>query len=212
MLRLADGPPRTVLLIDGLFETARAPWHKEILVLLSAGFSVFGAASIGALRAAELARFGMRPLGGVARAYIDGRIVGDDEVAVVHAPRALGYRPLSVAQVDVRATLLSAVRSRVAPPEAARELLTASRAIFFKDRTWGAVAETARAVVGLRSALPAWLLANAVAYKTLDASLALDRVRIMAPRGARYPAPPDTVFVRRLRIEASRESQLQPSP
>ena len=47
-------------LVDGLFGTCRSVWHKEILAVLAAGVPVLGAASLGALRAAECAPFGMQ--------------------------------------------------------------------------------------------------------------------------------------------------------
>ena len=48
---------------------------------MAAGTQVFGAASMGALRAAELAPFGMIGVGAIFAAYRDGRLTGDDEVA-----------------------------------------------------------------------------------------------------------------------------------
>ena len=48
-------------------------WHKEILFALSEGIDVYGAASMGALRAAELDAFGMRGIGDVYSAYAEGR-------------------------------------------------------------------------------------------------------------------------------------------
>ena len=81
--------PVTVGLVDGRFLDTGAVWHREILWALSQGVHVFGAASMGALRAAELAPFGMRGVGQVFAAYRDGCWPGDpdafeddDEVAV----------------------------------------------------------------------------------------------------------------------------------
>ncbi|HCU97270.1 MAG TPA: hypothetical protein DHU96_33000, partial [Actinobacteria bacterium] len=51
--------PAAIVLIDGLYDTTPAPWHKELLWALEARVPVVGAASMGALRAAELDRFGM---------------------------------------------------------------------------------------------------------------------------------------------------------
>src|SRR5262245_58082904 len=51
--------------IDGRFEDTRALWHKEILFALSKGVAVAGAASMGALRAAECSPFGMIGIGRV---------------------------------------------------------------------------------------------------------------------------------------------------
>lgn len=86
---------KVIGLIDGLYGDCAAVWHKEILYALSAGVTVFGAASMGALRAAECAAFGMIGIGHVFEDYRDGRRFSDADVAVNHAPRELGYSPLT---------------------------------------------------------------------------------------------------------------------
>ena len=63
--------PVAVGLVDGRFLDTGTVWHREILWALSEGVHVFGAASMGALRAAELAPFGMRGIGQVFAAYRD---------------------------------------------------------------------------------------------------------------------------------------------
>jgi hypothetical protein len=90
--------PVAIGLIDGVFFHQPAIWHREILWALAEGVHVFGAASMGALRAAELAPFGMRGVGKVFEAFRDGFWPGfsepfedDDEVAVIHAPAELGH-------------------------------------------------------------------------------------------------------------------------
>jgi hypothetical protein len=55
--------PRAVGIIDGYFQQVPSVWHKEILWAMAQGVHVFGSASMGALRAAELAPFGMRGVG-----------------------------------------------------------------------------------------------------------------------------------------------------
>ncbi|MEL7154742.1 MAG: TfuA-like protein, partial [Pseudomonadota bacterium] len=55
---IAKHDPETILIIDGYFEQVPSVWHKEILWALSQGRTVAGAASMGALRAAELDQFG----------------------------------------------------------------------------------------------------------------------------------------------------------
>ncbi|MFJ3880832.1 TfuA-like protein [Streptomyces sp. NPDC090077] len=76
----------TVVLIDGVYHQAPALRHKEILAAMGRGVGVVGAASIGALRAAELAPYGMLGVGHIYTAYVRGGIEGDDEVAVGQAP------------------------------------------------------------------------------------------------------------------------------
>src|SRR5260221_163993 len=81
-----------------------------------------GSASIGALRAFELARFGMRGIGGVYEDFRDGVLQDDDEVAVLHGPAELGYPPVTEAMVNIRATLAAAARDGVLKPELAAAL------------------------------------------------------------------------------------------
>src|ERR1700729_3251607 len=63
LYRAARLRPRAIGVIDGFFSGAPSVWHKEILWAMSEGVPVFGAASMGALRAAELHEFGMRGIG-----------------------------------------------------------------------------------------------------------------------------------------------------
>ena len=65
--------PDAVALIDGYFEQVPAVWHKEILWAMKLGVQVYGASSMGALRAAELQQFGMIGVGKIFEAYVSGR-------------------------------------------------------------------------------------------------------------------------------------------
>jgi hypothetical protein len=197
MLHLANGAACTVLLIDGYFDARRSVWHKEILILLSRGFRVIGAASMGALRAAELAPFGMIGYGAIFEAFAQGRITADDEVAVVHAPPDLSSAPFSVAQVDVRAVLVRAVRLRVISADVARSLRDLSHAIHYRDRTWSGVITAGKQAGLLVGPLATWLLANRFSQKTCDATGALMLALELAPLRPRpHPDPPMTGLLR----------------
>src|SRR5260221_13875353 len=54
-------------LIDGTFHQNLSVWHNEVCYLLSRGITIYGASSMGALRAVETDRFGMIGVGGVYR-------------------------------------------------------------------------------------------------------------------------------------------------
>ncbi len=134
--------PDAIGLIDCTFRNMRAVWHREILWALSQGIHVFGAASMGALRAAELDRYGMRGVGRIYAAYRDGAWPGypepfedDDEVAVQHAPAELGYAPLSDAMVDLRETLRYAEDAGVIDEAARMRLTSEMKALYFPDRS-----------------------------------------------------------------------------
>jgi hypothetical protein len=139
LLRLELDREDTVCLIDGYFDHRPAVRHKEILLLLAEGVRVLGAASIGALRAAEMDGFGMVGVGSIYRAYKRGAILGDDEVALIHGPSERDWRPLSLPLVDVRATLWRARRTGVIDRREARALLKAAVTTHYVERTWQAV-------------------------------------------------------------------------
>jgi hypothetical protein len=126
-------------LIDGFFGGQAAVWHKEILYALSLGITVFGASSMGALRAAECAPFGMIPVGQIARAYTDGSLDDDAAVALVHVPPEFGSMPLSEPLVDCLATIERMEEKRVIEAHEADALQTSARAAFFANRTVEAI-------------------------------------------------------------------------
>ena len=111
--RIAQRRPQAIGIIDGYFEGVLAVWHKEILWAMAEGIHVFGSASMGALRAAELHPFGMVGVGRIFEAYRDGELEDDDEVAVIHGPPETGYLALSEAMVNIRRTLSEAERAGV---------------------------------------------------------------------------------------------------
>jgi hypothetical protein len=161
-----------LLVIDGVFHQAIAPSAKEMLAACRR-VPVFGAASMGALRAAECRAFGAVPLGAIAGWYVSGTIDGDDEVAVLMDPAT--SRALSVPSVNVRYVARLATRRGVlSAAEAATWAKRARREIFYADRSWrGAVA---LAPAAARDAL----LAIAHAHgdlKRWDARFAVRRVQ-----------------------------------
>lgn len=170
-------------LIDGIFHATAAVWHKEILLALESGIRVFGAASMGALRAAECHGFGMTGVGRIFDDYLQGRREADADVAVAHAPAELAYAPLSVALVDVEATLDRACACRALSAEDARLLLAAARGLHYVERTWQQVIRAAE-----KPALLGPVLTHQRSQKTEDALLLLDMLLDIA-KGLRPPPP-----------------------
>ena len=123
-------------LIDGVFENSASVWHKEILFALSAGVRVFGSSSMGALRAAECAEFGMVGVGAVFEDYFSGVREADADVAVIHAPAELAFQPITLALVDAEETLRRALDKSLLNVLAYDRLLAAARAVHFSQRTW----------------------------------------------------------------------------
>ena len=127
----------TVVIIDGIFFHAAAVRHKEILELLAHGVRVVGAASMGALRGAELSRYGMIGVGAIFSEYAAGVIDADDEVAVAYDPS--GYRQLSEALIDMRDVVTSAVGDGTIDRAEGARLIERARALHFAGRSWAAL-------------------------------------------------------------------------
>jgi len=103
--------PSCIVIIDGAFQSVPAVRHREILWALHKGIPVVGAASMGALRAAELDRHGMVGVGEIYRWYRRFAFAPDDWVAVLHEPVEFGSQPLTIAHVDLRKTVRKARRN-----------------------------------------------------------------------------------------------------
>lgn len=176
--------PRRLAIIDGYFERMAAVWHKELLLALERGVEVWGAASMGALRAAELAPFGMIGVGAIYRQFAAGTLEADDEVAVAHLPGEYGYRATSDALVNLRDGL---ARAPMLTPRLRAALVELARARFYRERSWERLIADARA-----AGLPARPLAALAAWpkpdrKAADARLLLRRLARAPRRDDRGP-------------------------
>ena len=158
--RLARHRPFAIGIVDGYFERVPSVWHKEILWALEQGIHVFGSSSMGALRAAELDAFGMVGIGWIYRAYRDGALEDDDEVAVAHGPAESGYRAVSEAMVNIRRTLARAHDEGIITEGRRDELIAAAKELSYADRTLAGIGDPP---------LVAWLRAHRVDQKRLDA-------------------------------------------
>ncbi len=179
--RVACRHPRAIGIVDGFFERMPSVWHKEILWAMSEGIHVFGAASMGALRAAELADFGMEGVGRIFSAFRSGEVEDDDEVAVAHADAEHGYRAASEAMVNIRATLAAATAQAVVAGSTRARLEAIAKDLFYWDRNYERVVRE-----GLEGGLPPaeiealrkWLPGGRVDAKREDA---LTMLRAMRP-------------------------------
>jgi hypothetical protein len=175
--RIAQERPSAIGIVDGYFDRVPSVWHKEILFALGSGIPVYGSASMGALRAAELGRFGMIAVGAIAQAYRAGELTGDDEVALGHADGEHGYRAFSEPLVNIRATVRAATRQRILAPESTDVVVRTARSLFYPDRTWEAVLDAAPLPPDQRVALDQWLPEGRVDQKRADALAMLERMR-----------------------------------
>ena len=94
---LGSPKPQQILLIDGVFHQSLSVWHKELVYALLEGIVCIGAASMGALRAAELWRYGMIGIGEIFERYKAGE-EDDSLVAMTFDERT--FRPLQHASLQ----------------------------------------------------------------------------------------------------------------
>lgn len=123
---------KRIVIIDGNFSWVPSVWHKEILTALDYGIEVWGAASMGALRAAELEFFGMRGHGRIYEMYRNEEIDGDDEVAIAYSKF---NNVQTIPLINIRLTIeqLNSINNDF--------VLNSIRSIFYAERTWEKIAQ-----------------------------------------------------------------------
>lgn len=192
--RVARERPDAIGIIDGYFERVPAVWHKEILWAMSQGIHVYGSGSMGALRAAELAAFGMVGVGWVFEAFRDGLLEDDDEVAIAHAAQDLDYRRLSEAMVNIRCTLAAAAHEGIISAPTCGALLNAAKGQYYAERHYRTLLRHA-ADLDVRPTeierLRAWLDTGRVDQKREDA---LAMLRSMREHLQRDSSPKQVAF------------------
>ncbi len=203
--------PRAIALIDGVFEGAPSVWHHELRAALAAGVTVFGASSMGALRAVELQDEGMIGIGKIFEGYASGALTDDGDVALLHADKSHGFKPMTLPLVNVMATIEKAQEQGVLTAREAGRVLKTARAIFYQDRRWSSVLEKiGRQTRGFEE----WLAmpGHEVDQKALDARACLEAAKTFVTSAAPSPAPkPFTAssFVRRRRLMNAHPKRVQ---
>jgi hypothetical protein len=161
--------PEVIAIIDGEFFQSLAVSPKEILPFLERGVRVYGAASMGALRAVELERFGMIGIGRVFRLFRLRLLECDDEVALTYCPWT--YEAHSEPLVNTRYALRSALRSGLLTRAEASVILEVLKRTHFPERTRHFLLRVACKVLGPeRSAgFGDFLVAHPINTKAADA-------------------------------------------
>jgi hypothetical protein len=194
VFHLVKARPRAIGIIDGYFDGVPAVWHKEVLWALTQGVHVFGSASMGALRGAELHSFGMRGVGSIFEAYRSGELEDDDEVAILHAPAEAGYVGLSEPMVNIRATLDHAENAGIIAATSRAMLIERAKALFYQDRSWQRILRDSDPSAPLSAELrrlEGWLPAGRIDRKGLDARAMIAAMQAFL---AGNPAPVRTTF------------------
>ena len=149
--RLNPSPEDTLVVIDGYYFQTIAIRHKELAALCDKGVRVIGAGSMGALRACELAPFGMIGVGKIFNWYLTGVIDGDDEIAVVHDKDAETFHSYTIALVNLRSTLSAAVAAGACDGDFAANVIQSVRGMPFSARTQPQIVEAVSQLHGYES-------------------------------------------------------------
>ncbi|MBU3674925.1 MAG: hypothetical protein FGM34_07760 [Solirubrobacteraceae bacterium] len=195
--------PHAIALIDGAFMQTMATYHKEIIDAMSQGVWVVGASSMGALRAAECDRYGMIGVGEIYEGYASGAIEDDDEVALSHLAEGFGFKPVTEAMVNIRASLAAARDAGVLTGDEAERLIELQKARWFMDRRRAASVEDAVSELGFgkerAERLRQFIQDEWVDVKSQDARLALETLRELPegpmPEAERTPLPAAGVYM-----------------
>jgi TfuA protein len=133
---LAKLPEETkvVGIVDGEFFQSLSVSPKEVLTILDRGIQVFGAASMGALRAAETHVYGTIGVGEIFAMFRDGVLDGDDEVALAYDPQS--YKHFSEPLVNIRRALEVAVARKVIGKEEMQQLVDRMKSLYFPERSF----------------------------------------------------------------------------
>lgn len=121
-------------IIDGSFYRSFSVGPFEIIMAIEKGIKVFGASSMGALKAVECHPFGMIGVGKIYELYQSGKIDAEDEVAIVFDPETL--RALSIPLVNMRYAFALAEKEGILNRKEKNTLLRIGKKIYFPERTY----------------------------------------------------------------------------
>jgi len=132
-----DGIPGGAIvgIIDGVFAETLAISPGEIREAIERGVLVYGASSMGALRAAEIPK--VVGVGRIVEMYRTGAIERDDEVALLFDPCM--FKPLTVPLVNLRYAVDRLVRSATLSRDAGNALVESSARLHYTQRTYEAI-------------------------------------------------------------------------
>ena len=126
--------PAIIGIIDGVFHQNSAVGHKEILNVMKNGIKVYGASSMGALRASELDTLGMIGVGYVYNQYASGEVDSDDDVAVMLDSETL--QPLSEPLINMKYVFTNAVSENILTEDEKEELLKIAKKTYYPKRNY----------------------------------------------------------------------------
>lgn len=131
---VARAAPGHVAIVDGTFHTFPAVGHAEIRAAIRCGWTVWGLASMGAIRASEMRNLGMRGYGTVYDWYVLEDELRDDEVALLHGIEP-PYRAVSEPLIHMRAAVQDLLDRQAIHQVDADTIIQDSSSMWFGHRT-----------------------------------------------------------------------------
>ncbi|MBW4473917.1 MAG: TfuA domain-containing protein [Stenomitos rutilans HA7619-LM2] len=178
ILAVIDERPHTLVLIDGYYFDGRdhivaAVKPQELITAVNAGIRLIGAASIGAIYAAELSQYGVVGVGQVFEWFRNGILRGTDELIILHLPEEFGYQHITVALVEVRYALQQLVNEQFVSAAASQAFIATVKELPFPERSLDVILQLARSYLNESTikALQLRLTSNSV--KQADTKLGL---------------------------------------
>lgn len=206
ILRAVAAGRRVIGLIDGAFEAGPAVWHKEIHAALYSGCVVYGASSIGALRAAEMNAIGMIGVGRIFEEYLSGHRTSDSDVALIYGPPELDWPPLSIPLVDCENTLNELSSARAISRDECQLMCDTARSLFFKTRSWSKIIKFAVESEVRQNELLNLVPSNFRSLKRLDALALIKNIEDQAQSSSTViPRYIETKFIQELKRRSNIE-------
>lgn len=133
---LAEFPnqPGRLLVVDGTYFDFPAVGHIELRSLIEAGWSVWGACSMGAARAYEMRDMGMRGFGRAYEEFFKHEDFQDDEIALLHGAEE-PFIPLTEPLLHLRGALDLLVSQGRIEPRARDGMISKLKGMWFGDRS-----------------------------------------------------------------------------
>jgi hypothetical protein len=135
MLSQDSDEKKHVGFIDGVFLHDYPPPPIEVYHLATRkNIELIGASSLGALRAVELEKFGMKGIGKIFQLYKNGVINADDEVAVTFVQGSNILQ--SEAMIDIRFNLFLAYKKGIITKETKKRFTKIAKGTYFPFRNY----------------------------------------------------------------------------
>lgn len=135
MLSQDSDEKKYVGFIDGVFLHDYPPSPIEVYHLATRkNIELIGASSLGALRAVELEKFGMKGIGKIFQLYKNGIINADDEVAVTFTRENNILQ--SEAMIDIRFNLFLAYKKEIITNQTKKRIAKIAKNIYFPFRNY----------------------------------------------------------------------------